>query len=43
LKRLQQEIGKLKTDWVRKDNSESGIGDFLADAQREAAHADVAL
>jgi 2',3'-cyclic-nucleotide 2'-phosphodiesterase (5'-nucleotidase family) len=31
----------LNTDWVRNDNSESGIGDFLADAQREAAHADV--
>ena len=33
-------IGTLKTDWKRGDG-ESGIGDFLADAQREAAHADV--
>ena len=40
-KDYSQEIGNLKTDWVRDDNSESGIGDFLADAQREAAHADV--
>ena len=40
-KDYSQEIGKLNTDWVRNDNSESGIGDFLADAQREAAHADV--
>jgi len=34
-------IGTLKEDWVRNDNGESGIGDFLSDAQREAAHADV--
>jgi len=34
-------IGTLKTDWIRGDDGESGIGDFLADAQREAADADV--
>ena len=33
-------IGTLKQDWVRSD-MESGIGNFVADAQREAAHADV--
>ena len=40
-KDYSQVIGTLKEDWVRNDNGESGIGDFLADAQREAAHADV--
>jgi 2',3'-cyclic-nucleotide 2'-phosphodiesterase (5'-nucleotidase family) len=33
-------IGTLKQDWVRSD-TESGIGNFIADAQREAAQADV--
>ena len=33
-------IGTLKQDWVRSD-MESGIGNFIADAQREAAQADV--
>ena len=36
-----QDIGTLKEDWVRNDNGESGIGNFISDAQREAAHADV--
>lgn len=36
-------IGTLKTDWIRGRNGESGIGDFIADAQREAAGADVAF
>jgi 5'-nucleotidase / UDP-sugar diphosphatase len=36
-----QVIGTLKEDWVRDDNGESGIGDFISDAQREAAHADI--
>ena len=40
-KDYSQVIGTLKEDWTRDDNGESGIGDFLADAQREAAHADV--
>ncbi len=33
-------IGTLNGDWTRSE-SESGIGDFISDAQREAAHADV--
>ncbi len=40
-KDYSQVIGTLKGDWMRSDNEETGIGDFLADAQREAAHADV--
>ncbi len=40
-KDYSQVIGTLKGDWMRNDNGESGIGDFLADAQREAAHADI--
>jgi 5'-nucleotidase/UDP-sugar diphosphatase len=36
-------IGTLKQDWVRGRGGESGIGDFIADAQREAAGADVAF
>ncbi len=35
-------IGTLKSDWTRGDG-EMGIGNFIADAQREAAHADVAF
>jgi 2',3'-cyclic-nucleotide 2'-phosphodiesterase (5'-nucleotidase family) len=34
-------IGTLKTDWIRGNDGESDIGDFIADAQREAAGADV--
>jgi len=35
-------IGTLKTDWTRGSGiAESGIGDYIADAQREAVHADV--
>ncbi len=33
-------IGTLKGDWIRKEG-ESAIASFLANAQREAAHADV--
>jgi 2',3'-cyclic-nucleotide 2'-phosphodiesterase (5'-nucleotidase family) len=36
-------IGMLKTDWMRGNNGESGIGDFIADAQREAVQADVSF
>jgi 5'-nucleotidase/UDP-sugar diphosphatase len=47
---LQQEIDKeydqviatLKTDW-RKTDGESGLGNFVVDAQRDAAHADIAF
>jgi 5'-nucleotidase/UDP-sugar diphosphatase len=35
-------IGTLKSDWTR-GNGETGIGNFIADAQREAVHADVAF
>lgn len=35
-------IGNLKSDWTRGDG-EMGIGNFIADAQREAVHADVAF
>jgi len=34
-------IGTLKTDWERGRGGESGIGNFIADAQREKAGADV--
>ena len=37
-----QVVATLKTDW-RKTDGESGLGNFVADAQREAAHADVAF
>jgi 5'-nucleotidase/UDP-sugar diphosphatase len=36
-------IGTLKQDWVRGRGGESAIGDFITDAQREAAKADVAF
>ncbi len=35
-------IATLKSDWKRSEG-ETGIGNFVADAQREAAHADVAF
>lgn len=35
-------LATLKSDW-RRSNGESGIGDFVVDAQRAAAHADVAF
>ena len=35
-------IATLKTDWKRSEG-ETGIGNFVVDAQREAAHADVAF
>jgi 2',3'-cyclic-nucleotide 2'-phosphodiesterase (5'-nucleotidase family) len=41
-KEYSQVIATLKSDWKRSDG-ESGIGNFVADAQREAAHADVAF
>jgi len=34
-------IAVLKTDWTRGRGGESGIGNFIADAQREGAGADV--
>ncbi|MBU1421616.1 MAG: bifunctional metallophosphatase/5'-nucleotidase [Bacteroidetes bacterium] len=35
-------IGELISDWKRM-NGESGIGNFITDAQREAVHADIAF
>jgi 2',3'-cyclic-nucleotide 2'-phosphodiesterase (5'-nucleotidase family) len=35
-------LGTLKTDWTRR-NGESGIGNFVTDAQKEAAGADIGL
>jgi 2',3'-cyclic-nucleotide 2'-phosphodiesterase (5'-nucleotidase family) len=36
-------IGTLKTNWIRNNSGESNIGDFVTDAQREVAGADVAF
>ena len=38
-----QVIGTLATDWIRNRSGESNIGNFITDAQREAAGADVAF
>jgi len=40
---LDEKIGELETPWLRKDEGESNIGDFLADAMREYSKADVAF
>jgi len=37
-----QVVATLKSDW-KKSDGESGLGNFVADAQREAAHAEVAF
>ncbi|HOV99194.1 MAG TPA: bifunctional UDP-sugar hydrolase/5'-nucleotidase [Bacteroidota bacterium] len=42
-KSYSEVLGELRTPWVRGRGGESGIGDFITDAQREAAHADVAF
>jgi 5'-nucleotidase/UDP-sugar diphosphatase len=41
-KNYSEVIGELKTDWKR-SNEESNVGNFVTDAQREAAHADIAF
>ncbi len=41
--RLDEVIGKLITPWIRKDQEESNIGNFLADAMKNYAKADVAF
>ncbi len=41
-KEYSEVIATLKTDWTRNDG-EMGVGNFIADAQREAVHADVAF
>jgi 2',3'-cyclic-nucleotide 2'-phosphodiesterase (5'-nucleotidase family) len=40
---LNEKIGELETPWIRKDEGESNIGDFLADAMRSYAKADAAF
>ena len=40
---LDEQIGELVTPWIRKDDEESNIGNFLADAMRSYARADVAF
>ena len=40
---LDEKIGELENPWIRKDDEESNIGDFLADAMRSYAKADVAF
>jgi 2',3'-cyclic-nucleotide 2'-phosphodiesterase (5'-nucleotidase family) len=40
---LDQKIGELETPWIRNDEGESNIGDFLADAMRSYAKADAAF
>ena len=41
--RLDEVIGELITPWIRKDEEESNIGNFLADAMKNYAKADVAF
>lgn len=40
---LDEKIGELVIAWIRNDEGESNIGDFLADAMRSYAKADVAF
>jgi 5'-nucleotidase/UDP-sugar diphosphatase len=40
---LDERIGELVTPWIRKDEEESNVGNFLADAMRSYAKADVAF
>ena len=42
-KELGKVIGTLEVDWVRKDNEESNIGNWSADAMREFAQTDIAF
>ncbi len=41
-KEYSEVIADLKVDWVR-GRGESNVGNFITDAQREAAHADIAF
>ena len=36
-------LGSLESDWKRSHSGESAIGDFIADAMKEGAHAQVAI
>ncbi len=40
---LDEKIGELETPWIRNDEGESNIGNFLADAMRSYAKVDVAF
>jgi 2',3'-cyclic-nucleotide 2'-phosphodiesterase (5'-nucleotidase family) len=40
---LDEKIGELETPWIRNDEGESNIGNFLTDAMRSCAKADVAF
>ncbi len=40
---LDEKIGELVTPWIRKDDEESNIGNFLADAMKSYAKTDVAF
>lgn len=40
---LDEKIGELETPWIRNDDGESNIGDFLADAMRSYVKGDVAF
>lgn len=42
---IKDQVGILQTDLIKKTNAggESDLGDFVADAMREEAHADIAL
>jgi 5'-nucleotidase/UDP-sugar diphosphatase len=40
---LDEKIGELETPWIRNDEGESNIGDFLADVMRSYAKADMAF
>jgi 2',3'-cyclic-nucleotide 2'-phosphodiesterase (5'-nucleotidase family) len=42
-KDFSEVIAELKEDWVRNSRGESNIGNWLADVQRDAAHAQVAF
>ncbi|HVP36762.1 MAG TPA: bifunctional UDP-sugar hydrolase/5'-nucleotidase [Terriglobales bacterium] len=40
---LDEKIGELETPWIRNDERESNVGNFLTDAMRNYAKADVAF
>ena len=40
---LDEKIGELETPWIRNDEGESNVGNFLADAMKSYAKADVAF
>jgi len=40
---LDEKIGELETPWIRNDEGESNVGNFLADAMKSYAKADIAF